>query len=144
MSETYEPWDPTGRISTPCAGALIEEDDNDLRIRLLFSQIVGGPVEDLLLATSWHLALMSHQEIAHPSLDGRLPQCPRLTGRWENYCFPLIVVRESSWMASFPDSRLAPDGRTAFTHYRIITLDRTVDLLTARDVKAEWGSPLQR
>ena len=41
-------------------------------------------------------------------------------------------------LASFSDARLAPYERSAIRRYRMVTLDRTLDLLTSAEVRAEW------
>jgi hypothetical protein len=144
VSETSVAWDPTGRITTPCAGFILVEDSDRVEVRLLFSAIANGLEDDLLLTLQSHIALMSHEEMADPLIDisHSMTDLPRLADpRWPGWTFPLMEVESSTWVASISDARLAPYERSAIRHYRVVTLDRTLDLLTSAEVRAEWVPP---
>ncbi len=141
MAEEYTKWDPTGRIASPCAGIILNEFGDVLTLRLLFSEIIGGATEDLVLTVSPHLAVMSHEEFSHPWMDDQAVLPHFSEGRWSRYCFPILLISLSKWLASFSETRLVPHDRADVRHYMIVTLDRTIDFLTTKDIQPAWVPP---
>jgi hypothetical protein len=141
MTEEYIKWDSTGKIATPCAGVILNEFGDVLTVRLLFSLIIGGATEDLLLTVTPHLAVMSHEEFSHPWMDDQIVLPCLEEGPWSRYNFPILLVRSSKWLASFSETRLVPHDRADVRHFMIVTLDRTIDFLTTKDIQAVWVPP---
>jgi hypothetical protein len=62
-------------------------------------------------------------------------------GRYPNGAFPLLKVIDSAWVASFSEARLFAYQGTPLTHLRVVTLDKTLDVLTPSAIRAEWVEP---
>jgi hypothetical protein len=139
--ETYARWEPVAGVTSPC-GILLEVGPSTVTARLRFSAVGAAPRDLLLTFAGRVVACMSHEEFAHPwhaeELDAEVP---RLDGRWARYAFPLLEVRNSRWLASFSDSQILDPDRPGLTHYRLVSLDNTVDVLAAGGVAAAWVSP---
>lgn len=79
----------------------------------------------------------SWQEFAHPwnsdVVTANLPKLP--VGQWASYTFPMLEVIDSNLIAGFGDGQRAtyPDVR----HFRIVTLDHTIDVLATAEPAAE-------
>lgn len=110
-------------------------------MRLEFSKVIGGSESDLLLRFPWGsvVGFTSWQEFAHPWNNERvLEKLPKLDGEWANHSFPMLEVCNSNLFAGFGEGQRAayPEVR----HFRIVTLDHTVDILAAAEPGAEWVS----
>ena len=110
-------------------------------MRLEFSKVVGGAHRDLLLRFPWGyvVAFASWQEFAHPwNNEPVLEKLPRLGGQWANHAFPMLEVCNSALIAGFGDGQRAayPEIR----HFRIVTLDHTLDIIATDEPGAEWVS----
>ena len=110
-------------------------------MRLEFSKVVGGGEGDLLLRFPWGyvVGFASWQEFAHPwNNEPVLETLPKLVGQWGNHTFPMLEVRNSNLIVGFGDGQRAayPEVR----HFRIVTLDHTVDILATGEPTAEWVS----
>src|SRR5687768_6032595 len=140
MTETYTRWDAVSGIVMPCADIVLHADPVDLTVRLRFSGVRDGGDRDLLIRFGRDVvACMSHDEFVHP-WQAYVPagDVPRLEGRWSAYAFPLLVVSGSRWLASFGDGQILDEQRAAIRHFRFVSLDNTVDVLTAEPASAEW------
>lgn len=140
IGERCEAWSSGRTIDVPCAGVTLVEEHGVLRVTLLFSGVVGASLPDLELLFKGKLALMSHEEFAHPwHYDDNDVVVPRLDSEaWDGRAFPLLLVRGSEWLRSFSDAATAPFSHGTFAHLRIVSLDRTVDVLTAeREVQVK-------
>jgi hypothetical protein len=137
--ERYEKWEPVEGVVTPAARALIEENHEGLGVTLFFSEIVGGLNFNLFINFGRVPAYTVHEEFVHPWNIYHTESPPMLNGKWETYCFPILIVRDSVWLDSFSDSQLVsyPDC----IHYRLVTLDQTVDVLCNRTPGASWVRP---
>ena len=135
MHEQVIEWRPAAGIDAPCAGVDIAEMGGKLTMTLLFSGFIGGIETDLRVHFDRVIALMSHEESAHPWNDTQIVQ-PKFSGKWSGYTFPCLEVVASAWIASFGESRLF--GLTNVRHFQIVTLDKSVDVLTSHSVIAEW------
>lgn len=131
--ERQEKWEPVEEIETPAAHAVIHEDAGGLVITLMFSEIVDGSRSDLRISFGRALAYSVYEEVVHPweTLDVG----PRLSGRWERYIYPLLLIKDSGWMNSLPNLLFVhPDC----IHYRLLTLDQIVDVLCSKRPEARW------
>lgn len=135
MHEAHVEWHPAPGIAAPCGGVDVEERDGVLTLTLRFSAVVGGTASDLRLTFGRVIAFMSHEEFAHPWMDSEVAQ-PRLRGDWSSYTFPCLEVEGSAWLASFGETRLF--GRGHPRHFQVVTLDKSVDILTTQAVQATW------
>jgi hypothetical protein len=128
-------------IQWPCAGVEISNATDDLTMRLEFSKVVGGGDRDLLLRLPWGyvVGFASWQEFAHPwNNEPVLDRVPKLVGEWANHAFPMLEVFDSNLIAGFDDGQRA--SYQGVRHFRIVTLDHTVDILATAEPAAEWVS----
>lgn len=137
--ERYERWDIVPEVLTPCAQVDIRY-DREHSARLRFGLMRDNPDRDLLITFDHVFALMSHEEFAHPWNKVTDGDVPRLTGKWQQYSYPLLIVHDSRWLASFTDSQILDFQREQARHYRLCSLDNTVDFLVAGSTKADWVS----
>ncbi|MEK6372092.1 MAG: hypothetical protein AABO58_05300 [Acidobacteriota bacterium] len=138
MREQIVEWHPIAGLNSPCAGVQIAEHNGELTLTLLFSGVIGGSAGDLQLSFGRVLAFMSHEESTHPWNDSQTPQPTLKTGTalGGSVTFPCLEVVESEWIQSFGDSRLF--GRGQPRHFQVVTLDKSVDVLTTQPVRGEW------
>ena len=136
--ESYSCWELIDGIDRPFLAAEIE---TSAGVRIQLAGYSGG--RDLMLDFGPHVfAFMSHDEFLHPwNDDSHHGSVPKLGEAWARYAFPLLRVHDSRWVASFGDSQLLWGDRETVTHYRIVSLDHTVDVLTSGMVSAAWGQP---
>lgn len=133
--EKQEKWEPIHPIESPAASALISENNEGLTVTLLFSKIVDGRHADLCIKFGPVLAYTVYEEFVHPWET--LEAAPRLTGRWETYIYPLLQIKDSQWMAALPNLLFVhPDAM----HYRLLTLDKIVDVLCSKLPEVIWVS----
>lgn len=139
--ERQERWQPVEGIATPAGGALLADGHDGLDVTLLFSEIKGGIDSDLHIKFGHVLAYSVYEEFVHPweTLEAE----PRLAGRWERYIYPLLEIKDSKWIASLPDLlTIHPNC----IHYRLLTLDQIVDVLSCKPPEVSWvsGRPDER
>lgn len=137
--ERYEKWETVEGIVTPVSRAVIEETHRGLGVTLFFSEIVDGLDSNLQINFGRVPAYAVHEEFAHPWNTHHTESPPTLDGKWEHYFFPILIVKDSMWLDSFSDSQLI--GYPDCIHYRLITLDQTVDVLCNRTPEASWVRP---
>ena len=138
--EAYSRWQPVPGVATPCSDIELHVADEATVARLRFSRVKGASPRDLLVRFERGVVgCMSHEEFAHPEqADAQAGEVPCLGGPWSAYAFPLLRVHASRWLASFSDGQLLDERRAAASHYRLVSLDNTVDVLTTGAVAAEW------
>jgi hypothetical protein len=102
----------------------------------------GGGERDLRVRFGRDVvACMSHREFAHPwQAYGDAAEVPRLAGPWAAYAYPLLLVGNSRWLASFGDGQIPDFERALVRHFRFVSLGNTVDVLTTGDASAEWAA----
>lgn len=137
--EYYEKWEPVEGVITPAARALVGENHEGLGITLFFPEMVDGLDAELQIIFGRVPAYTVYEEFVHPNNMYDTESPPMLNGKWERYCYPLLVVKESVWLASFSDSQLL--SYQDCIHYRLVTLDQTVDVLCNRTPEASWLRP---
>jgi hypothetical protein len=78
MHEEFREWHPSSGIAAPCARVDISETKGDLALVLVFSDVVDGERQNLQLRFGRVVAVMSHEESAHPWNDSQQeqPSCP--------------------------------------------------------------------
>jgi hypothetical protein len=101
-----------------------------------------GP--DYKLSFGWVLAFSSYEEAADPWSDDQYAQPKIGSGPYPGFTWPFQRVENSTWLASFSDGRrAAAEGSfdTEFTHYAIVTLARSLHIITHRPVGIKPVSP---
>jgi hypothetical protein len=143
VTETYTRFEPIVDIAAPCAAIVLHADPAALTVRLIFSDVRGSTGHDVLVRFGREVvACMSHDEFVHPwQVDLAAAEVPCLGGAWTQYAFPLLLVEGSHWLASFSDSQIAEGERAVARHFRFVSLDNIVDVLTLGDAEAEWVLP---
>lgn len=136
IKENYEKWEPIEGITTPAAFSLIKDDQNGLNVTLVFSTIIDGIDADLQIRFGRVPAYTVHEEFSHPWMNYETETAPKLNGRWGNFTFPTLVVRNSRWLNSFMDFQLL--GFSECAHYQLVTLHKTVDVLCDGVPEASW------
>jgi hypothetical protein len=139
--EHYEKWEPVEGIMTPASRAWIRDDYEGLTVTLIFSKIIDGLDKELEIWFGRVPAYTVHEEFVHPWNTYGSEPAPKLDkGQWDNYNFPLRVVKNSVWLRSFSEIQLIhyPDS----IHYNFVTLDQTVDVLCNEEPEVSWIDPL--
>ena len=132
--EEYERWLGVPGMDTPCAGVDIELNHRRLTVRMLFSEMVGRAERDLVSVFASPIIVTSFDEFQHPwnSQSGGL--VPKLEGKWAQYAYPILIVRGSEWAQRVKDT--AGLGGEDPIHFRMVSLDHTVDVLGHDPVSA--------
>ena len=140
--ESSELWEPVSGIETPCADlTFCYVHPHGLEVRMHFSNVVGGPENDLLLKFSGAIAIQWESEtFGLVPIPGPLPKCH--SPNWDTWTFPLLRVQNSSWWATY-DARnpIAAEGRN---HYVLVTMDDLLHVLAETTVTATWVPPTTR
>ncbi len=134
-TERYEKWEPVEGVIAPAARAVIKADQG-LVVTLMFSEIVDGLNSDLRVEIGRVPAYTVHGEFVHPLNICEAVSAPTLVGKWEDYAYPLLMVKNSQWLASFADSQLISYPNSV--HYRFVTLDQIVDVLSNSQPEVSW------
>jgi hypothetical protein len=121
------------------ARALVEENQEGLSVTLIFSEITGGLNKDLRIDFGRVPAYMVHEEFVHPWNVAETGPLPKLEGKWDGWSFPLLIVKNSYWLGSFSDTRLV--NYPNCIHYRLLTMEQTVDVLCNWKVNVSWVKP---
>ncbi|MDX6443485.1 MAG: hypothetical protein QOH71_559 [Blastocatellia bacterium] len=137
--EQQEKWEPVEGIVTPAASALIHEDNEGLVVTLLFSDVIDGRTSDLCMKFGRVRAYTVYEEFLHP-WNRLQKEFPRLTGKWENYTYPLLLIQDSEWVSWLSDLIIIPPSPI---QYRFVTLDRIVDVLCNRSPEMTWVNRLK-
>jgi hypothetical protein len=142
MTESVSRWHPVSDVESPCGDIVLHAEPGAVTARLTFSTVRDRPPRDVLVRFGRVLACASHEEFAHPwnTLNPAEPW-PRLEGEWATYAYPLLEVHNSQWLASFSDSQVLDPERAAARHYRFVSLDNIVDVLTLEEAQAAWVPP---
>src|SRR5262245_33021546 len=104
--ERYEKWKAVDRVTTPVTRALIEEGSFGLVITLVFSEIVDGLDSDLRIDFGRIPAYAVYDEFVHPWIQSNGEATPTLEGKWKDFSYPLLLVRNSVWQSSFSEDQL--------------------------------------
>lgn len=134
-------WEPVPDIpETPCADFSLESDETGrLRLLLRYSWIRGNQA-DLALDFADVRAIRTFWD---GDGDGSIYDCvPRCSGTHSYYLWPLQEISRSDWLgsgnfvASVEIARAR--GQEPWRHYRIITLERSLDILARGSISGRW------
>jgi hypothetical protein len=133
--ESFARWRHLPEVSDPAAGVDLHLVDGLLTVRVLFSKMIGGLSQDLVLTFRQPVAVSSFDEFQHPWNFEPVGDLPRLTGKWANYAYPLLAVNGSAWV-----TQAEGNGRENLQHLRIVTLGDTVDVVGSDPDSVSWDS----
>ena len=138
--EEYSRWQRVPNVEVPCAGVDLQLIHGVLSLRLLFSEIVDGMNQDLVLTFDQPIAVTSFNEFQHPWNAEVGGDVPRLAGKWASFAYPILTVKGSDWMRIAEESGRPMEN---IGHLRIVTLGDTVDVLGHDPESISWesGSP---
>ena len=133
MEDQLVPWFPLPDLpQTPC-GINVEGGPEQVTARAVYS-FYGGD-RDLLIHFSAEV-FGCFSEIASPVATAA-DDYPRLNhSKYSRYCWPLMEVANSTWLASYRSRLWTPDAN--YRHYRIVSDDGTFDALTWQEPFARW------
>jgi hypothetical protein len=134
--EKCNKWEPIDGITTPASHALIEEVREGLFVTLVFSQIQEGRDADLKINFGRVPAYSVHEEFVHPWNSYKADAPPELAENWSGWSFPLVIVKNSVWLQSFSEIQMLNYKNSI--HYRLITLDQTVDVICNTVPEVIW------
>jgi hypothetical protein len=128
-SQIARRWDPTPSIPAMCAADFVLHSAycEEAKVTLLYSNIVGNPKQDLHL---WFKKVIAFRTYWDGDGVGRVASRPA----------NLVNVENSSWLADgdFGASIATSDFLGVITHYHLVTLHRSLDLLARGPVTATW------
>jgi hypothetical protein len=136
-------WEPVPNIpETPCADFTFESyETGRLRLLLRYSWIRGNQ-SDLVLDFAGVRAIGTFWDGDgdHPKYES----APRCSGVHGAYLWPLLEIGGSHWLGSgnFAASIAIAEvcGEEPWRHYRILTLERSLDLLARGPISGRWVS----
>ena len=132
MSQTFDRWLAVPDVVEPFAGiSVVSRGDGATTLYL------HAKGRDLRVTFRQIWALTIHEEFAHPDVDGNF-DFPLLINNPGAY--PLLTVKNSQWLESFSDTRLATLPGTPI-HYQFISMSYIVDVLSYVRPEAEWVHP---
>ena len=130
--ERHEKWQPVEGIATTAARAVVAEDHEGLVVTMIFSEVVDGSDSDLRIRFGRVPGYTIYEEFVHP-WDGPQTESPMVSdGR---FVYPLLVIHDSEWLRSLSDRLINYPG---CVHYRLLTLDEIVDVLSNKQPEATW------
>jgi hypothetical protein len=141
-------WCPTSDIpETPCYDFSLESSGtSQLRLTLQYSKIRGNPDRDLVLIFSDVCAFRCYWDGDGVDLGTPRPLCA--SPAFRGYPWPLLTIENSRWIASadFATSRYVAEAfaEEAWQHFRVLTLERHLDVLARGAVAAEWINSRRR
>lgn len=133
--ERHERWEPVEGIVTPAARAVVNEDHEGLVITMIFSEVVDGSDSDLRIKFGRVAGYTVYEEFVHP-WDSPQTESPMIDD--DRFVYPLLLIHDSKWMRSLSDRLL---GFSNCLHYRLLTLDEIVDVVSNKQPQASWIKP---
>jgi len=132
MSQSFEPLKAVPDVTSPFVGISVCHRGDGRTV--LFLHADG---RDLRVSFNQVLALQCHDEFTHPLGIANFNNCklPNIPGG--SGAYPLLIVRESRWISSFPDSRLE-QGRLSPVHYLFISMSYYVDIISFMPPEVAW------
>jgi hypothetical protein len=134
-------WEPAPGIpETPIAEVALESaQSGHLRLKLKYFLIQSNDDRDLLLTFSEVRAFKVYWDGDAVSQEKDRPRCSG--PRFPDDFWPLLLVENSKWIASGDFLGFGPFALDAtYQHFRVLTLDRHVDIIATGAVSAEWIS----
>lgn len=146
--DVLKKWKPLPDIpESPCGDLSFSGGPGLVTVRAAYSKIDGNEPRDLIIIFHSAAAFMAFEEFRDPwniLPNATAPQCE--SGRWSGYVFPLLEVRRSRWLRSFPEETLIGD-RKSYRHFTIGDIDGTIHVLTQVEPSPgwtiDWADPLQ-
>ena len=135
-------WEPAIAIpDSPCADFVLKSyEDGVLKLTLRYSWVNENNF-DLVLTFSEVRAFRTFWD---GDGDDRIIDLnpPRCSGRHSGFIWPLLEIEQSRWLSSgnFATSIFIAEGtrQLPWHHYRLITLERSVDVLARGAIAGEW------
>ena len=137
--ERHEKWEPVEGIVTAAARAVVREDHEGLVVTMIFSEIADGPASDLRIRLGRVAAYTVFEEFVHP-WDSAQTESPMIGDGSKRSVFPLLLIHNSEWMRSLSDLLI---GFPDCVHYRLLTLDEIVDVLSNQQPEVTWVSGVE-
>ena len=136
LVEQHEKWEPVEGIVTAAARALVSEDHEGLVVTMMFSEISGGLDSDLRIRFGRVAGYTIYEEFVHP-WDSPQTESPMIGEGSKRCVFPLLLIHDSAWVRSLSDRLI---GFPNSVHYRLLTLDEIIDVLSNKTPEATWVS----
>jgi len=139
--QSFERWFPVAGVPAYFGDYSLHDDFDGFRVIL---HPAKGSDRDLVL--TFGRAVLGYRlfgEFAHPRLHQETspepsPETsPEPSPEWPWGTYPLLIVRDSEWLATFSDSQLAPWFEQA-QHYFFYTLSNSFDILAHAQPEAHW------
>jgi hypothetical protein len=132
-------WKPLTDIpESPCGGLSFSGGPGGVTVRAAYSMIAGNKLRDLIIIFHSPVAFMAFEEFRDPWNVFANPTAPHCgSERWSKYLFPLVEVRASRWLRSFPEESLIGD-RKSYRHFLIGDIDGTIHVLTQVEPSPDW------
>ena len=103
-----------------------------------FSRVKDGRKDDLELRFSGLTAMRWADECFGSIVDTKKMPLPRCrAGQWAGWTFPLLIVGDSTWIASYQDPPIVKGRR----HFYLVSMNALVDVLALPNVEARWIPP---
>jgi len=135
--ERHEKWEPVEGIITAAARAVVREDHEGLVVTMMFSETGDdGPDSDLRISFGRVAGYTVYEEFVHP-WDSPQTESPMIGDGSKRCVFPLLLIHDSAWVRSLSDRLI---GFPNSVHYRLLTLDEIIDVLSNKTPEATWVS----
>jgi hypothetical protein len=132
--ERHEKWEPVEGIATAAVRAVVSEDHEGLVVTMVFSEMVDGRDSDLRIRFGRVAGYTVYEEFVHP-WDSPQTESPMIGEGSKRCVFPLLLIHDSEWKRSLSDRLL---GFPDCVHYRLLTLDEIVDVLSNKQPEVTW------
>ena len=135
--QSFERWLPVADVPAYFGDYSLHDDFDGLRVIL---HPAKGSDRDLVI--TFGRAVLGYrvfEEFAHPRLHQETSADPSPEWPWGTY--PLLIIRDSEWLATFSDSQLAPWFEQV-EHYFFYTLSNSFDVLAHAQPEVHW-QPMQ-
>jgi hypothetical protein len=136
LIEQHEKWEPVEGIVTAAARCLVSEDHEGLVVTMMFSEISDGLDSDLRIRIGRVAGYTVYEEFVHP-WDSPQTESPMIGDGSKRCVFPLLLIHNSAWVLSLSDRLI---GFPNSVHYRLLTLDEIIDVLSNKTPEATWVS----
>ncbi len=103
---------------------------------MMFSEISDGLDSDLRIRVGRVAGYTVYEEFVHP-WDSPQTESPMIGEGSKRCVFPLLLIHDSAWVRSLSDRLI---GFPNSVHYRLLTLDEIIDVLSNKTPEATWVS----
>lgn len=134
--QEYERFEPSPDVPGIAQTVEVFLTETDLTLNMHFWN--GRDVQTLNVVFDDHVALSSYEEMHHPLalIEDNHPEIG--FGKYPKGAYPILKVVKSSWLSSFSE-RDWQYGNVV--HYKFISQDNIVDVLTGRAPEMSWATP---